>query len=63
MIEDRAIYQVSPHLIHRRCGGWLAKTPDGWPLGIGVTGDTKEAAVAEFESALDRWKKIVVDET
>lgn len=57
-MKDPAIYQVKPVLRKRRCGGWLATTPRGWPLGIGVTADTEEEAVREFEATLKRWSEI-----
>ena len=56
--DDPAIYSVQPVLISRRCGGWLAITPRGWPISIGVTADTEAEARREFEVALDRWSKI-----
>jgi hypothetical protein len=45
-------------LIERRCGGWLAVTPHGWPLGIGVTADTNAAAEKKFREELERLSKI-----
>jgi hypothetical protein len=58
MNDQQALYSVSPQLIERKCGGWLAITPRGWPLSIGVCGDTKDAAKVEFEAALLRWSQI-----
>lgn len=57
-VPDQALYQVRPVLRKRHCGGWLATTPQGWPLGIGVTADTEEEAVREFEATLKRWSEI-----
>ena len=54
----KAIYQVEPVLIERRCGGWLAITPHGWPLGIGVTADTKAAAEHAFRVEMKRFSEI-----
>jgi hypothetical protein len=48
MSENHALFAVQPLLIERRCGGWLALTPEGWPLAVGVTGDTKEEAQKIF---------------
>lgn len=53
-----ALYQVKPRLIARECGGWLAVTPRGWPLAVGVRADTEEAAASEFVAALKRWAAI-----
>lgn len=49
---------IQPVLIERRCGGWLAITPKGWPLGIGVTADTKEGAERKFREEHERLAKI-----
>ena len=58
MDANHAIFQVDPVLIERRCGGWLAVTPRGWPLGIGVTADTKEEAEQEFLKEMERFAQI-----
>lgn len=58
MHADHATYMVSPLLIERRCGGWLAITPRGWPLGIGVTAATKMEAEAKFREELERFSAI-----
>lgn len=58
MYTNHALFEVSPVLIERRCGGWLAITPHGWPLGIGVTGETREAAEKKFQEELDRFSAI-----
>jgi len=58
MKDDAALYAVKPLLIERQCGGWLAVTPRGWPLSIGVTGDTEVEVKREFVNALARWAKI-----
>jgi hypothetical protein len=39
---------VIPRVIHRVCGGYLAISPDGCALGIGVTADTEEEVLVEF---------------
>ena len=53
-----ALYQVKPRLIARKSGGWLAVTPRGWPLAVGVRADTEEAARDAFAAALKRWAAI-----
>ena len=58
MVTTDELYQVSPRLIARNCGGWLAVTPRGWPLSIGVEAQTEEGAVAKFAAALQRWAAI-----
>jgi hypothetical protein len=58
MNEEEDLYNVKPQLIERKCGGWLAITPRGCPLSIGVTADTDVEAKREFEAAIDRWSKI-----
>ena len=58
MNDQQALYAVKPQLVERKCGGWLAITPRGWPLSIGVTAETNAEAKREFEAALDRWSKI-----
>lgn len=58
MSKNQAIFAVEPVLIERRCGGWLAVTPRGWPLGIGVTADTKADAERKFREELERFSKI-----
>ena len=58
MNDEPALYSVKPQLVERKCGGWLAITPRGWPLSIGVTAETDTEARRGFEAALDRWSKI-----
>ncbi len=58
MRENPEIYSVEPVLIERHCGGWLAITPQGWPLGIGVTAETKADAEKKFREELERFSKI-----
>lgn len=58
MNTNHAIYMVSPVVIERRCGGWLAITPRGWPLGIGVTAQTKDEAETKFREELQRFSAI-----
>ena len=58
MINDRALFAVGPVLVERRCGGWLAVTPQGWPLGIGVTAETRAEAEKRFQEELKRFSEI-----
>ena len=58
MNDQPALYDVSPVLAERKCGGWMAFSPRGWPLGIAVCADTEANAKAEFRAALSRWADI-----
>ena len=58
MQMNHATFMVSPILIERRCGGWLAITPRGWPLGIGVTAQTKTDAEKKFQEEMRRFSTI-----
>jgi hypothetical protein len=58
MSTNQEIFAVEPVLIERRCGGWLAVTPRGWPLGIGVTAESKSAAEQAFREELKRFSEI-----
>lgn len=58
MRQNKAIFAVDPVLVQRQCGGWLATTPRGWPLGIGVTGTTKAETEKRFRDELARLSKI-----
>lgn len=58
MDKNQAIYAVEPVLTERRCGGWLAVTPRGWPLGIGVTAETKAHAEERFRAEMKRFSEI-----
>lgn len=62
MGNDPAIYSVKPQIIERVRGGWMAITPRGWPLSIGVMADSEAEARAAFDAELLRWAKIGVDE-
>ena len=58
MNNDPALYAVKPHLVERKCGGWLAITPRGWPLSVGVTAESESEARKKFAETLERWSKI-----
>lgn len=47
--------QVEPKLIRREDGGWLAVTPKGSPLPIGVAAWSAEDARNAFVRALREW--------
>lgn len=53
-----ALYQPKPRLIERHCGGWLAVTPRGWPLAVGVESETRDGATTAFRAAMERWARI-----
>lgn len=54
--DDPAIYRVRPVLMKRaRDLGWLAVTPKGWPLSVGVDGKTALDARRKFAAAMLRW--------
>jgi hypothetical protein len=46
-----------PRLIKRHCGGWLAVSPSGCSLKIGVTGPTSEAAEANYRESYIAWAR------
>lgn len=46
---------VHPDMIERHCGGWLALSPKNTSLCIGVTGNTKEDAIARFSLSIRKW--------
>lgn len=54
---------VEPQMIPRQCGGWLALSPPGARLRIGVTATTEEAARAGFRQALARWAESLRNES
>lgn len=60
MIDQEGFYHVQPVLIARLCGGWLAKTPVGWPLAIGVGAESEIDAKRLFSEALARWRSIKI---
>jgi hypothetical protein len=53
--------RVEPHLIRRTCGGWLAITPKGSALSVGVTAPTEREAKEKFCYVLARWLEIIRD--
>lgn len=57
-MDDKALYLVEPKMVQRASGGWLAITPRGWPLSIGVCGITLESTRSAFADELARWSAI-----
>ena len=49
------IVDVSPHVIRRECGGWLATAPNGRPFRIGVTAETEAEAREKFSRSVRVW--------
>ncbi len=49
-------------LIRCQWGGWLAVSPTGQSLQIGVTAPTKDEAREKFSHSLTRWMKILTAE-
>lgn len=47
--------EVTPEVIHRHCGGYLAISPKGCAIQIGVTDDTAESVIAKFATTYARW--------
>lgn len=50
---------IEPDLIKRACGGWLAVTPEGSPLRLGVEGKDKAAATEAYREERERWTEIL----
>jgi hypothetical protein len=54
--------EISPDLIRRTRGGWLAVAPSGALLSVGVTAPTEELAREKFRSVFKRWVEILETE-
>ena len=52
-------HPIQPDLVRRACGGWLALSPKGASLKIGVQAETAEEATEKFRSAFDRSMQIL----
>ena len=50
---------LSPRIIPRKCGGWLAVSNDADPVKIGVTAASEVEANHEFNKARERWRAIL----
>jgi hypothetical protein len=51
--------RMSPRIIQRKCGGWLAVSNDADPVKIGVTAASEADADREFQKARNRWQAIL----
>ncbi len=49
------ILKLQPRVTERRCGGFLALSPKESPFQIGVTGDTRDEAIAKFHISHAGW--------
>jgi hypothetical protein len=49
---------VTPNLIRRTGGGWLAVAPSGALFSIGVTASTESEAREKFRFEYNRWVEI-----
>jgi hypothetical protein len=47
-----------PRLLERQSGGWLAVSDSKDPFRIGVFGESRDAAQANFARARDAWRKL-----
>jgi hypothetical protein len=56
---DRQIDRISPHLIRRTGGGWLAIAPKNAKIANGVAASTEELAREKFSSVFHRWLEIL----
>lgn len=50
---------MHPVTIRRASGAWLAVSPIGSELKIGVTGDTEIEAVENFRAAFSTWLDLI----
>ena len=48
-----------PQLIHRHCGGWLAKAPAGSRFKIAVIADDPATAASEWHAAVAELARVV----
>jgi hypothetical protein len=59
--ETPRLVEVHPNLIRRSYGDWLAASPHGACVSLGVTGATEQEARKNFETAIKRWFAIISD--
>jgi hypothetical protein len=55
------IPEIQPVVVQRPSGGWLARSPAGAALRIGVIGETEAAAREQFAASVDRCRKLLTD--
>lgn len=51
------LFEPQPRMVRRRRGGWLALSPAGDSLKIGVVAPTEEQARERFEIATAAWRR------
>ena len=56
-LQDPAL--LSPYLIRRTGGGWLAIAPKEAKIAIGVAAPTEDEAKEKFRSVFRRWLEIL----
>lgn len=47
----------NPHAVHRVRGGWLAYSSRDVDIQIGVTADSREAAIQKYREELSAWRR------
>ena len=58
IVSDK-ILNIQPVIKERKCGGWLAVSPAGAIVNIGVTGDYKVGAISQFKASVKMWSNIL----
>jgi hypothetical protein len=53
--------EVRPDLTSMQCGGWLATSPRGVAIRIGIVGVSETDAREKFRESLARWITILSD--
>ena len=53
------VERITPDLVRRTGGGWLAIAPKDAIITIGVTAATEDEAREKFRSVLRRWLEIL----
>jgi len=48
-----------PRIVHRECGGWLALSPLGAALRIGVTAPSEGEAIEGYRAAVEKWEALL----
>jgi hypothetical protein len=61
MHESTTQRPILPNLIRRPHGDWLAASPRGAALCVGVIGSTEQEARDRFEAEVARWFEIISD--
>jgi hypothetical protein len=59
----REATEISPKIVPRQCGGWLALAPRTALFRIGVTAETEDAAKEKFRTVYSRWIEILNTES